>query len=66
MTMTTDLTPLLKHLKLGAMLNTLPERIALAAGSNWTTPPSSKSSSATRSTAGPTGASRRGCTSWLQ
>ena len=30
MTMTTDLTPLLKHLKLGAMLNTLPERIALA------------------------------------
>ena len=30
MTRTTDLTPLLKHLKLGAMLNTLPERIALA------------------------------------
>ena len=30
MTRSIDLTPLLKHLKLGAMLNTLPERIALA------------------------------------
>ena len=30
MTSTTELTPLLKRLKLGAMLNTLPERIALA------------------------------------
>ena len=30
MTVTTELTPLLKRLKLGAMLNTLPERIALA------------------------------------
>ena len=29
MTTATDLTPLLKRLKLGAMLNTLPERIAL-------------------------------------
>ena len=30
MTTATELTPLLKRLKLGAMLNTLPERIALA------------------------------------
>ena len=30
MTTVTDLSPLLKHLKLGAMLSTLPERIALA------------------------------------
>ena len=32
------------------------------AGSSWTTPPSWRSSSRTRSTAGPTGVSRRGCT----
>ena len=30
MTITTELTPLLKRLKLGAVLNTLPERVALA------------------------------------
>ena len=48
MTMTTDLTPLLKRLQLGPMAATLPERIALAAGSSWTTPPSSRSSSRTR------------------
>ena len=30
MTTTTELTPLLKRLKLGAVLNTLPERVALA------------------------------------
>lgn len=30
MTSTNDLTPLLKRLKLGAVLNTLPERLALA------------------------------------
>ena len=29
MTTTTELTPLLKRLKLGAVLNTLPERVAL-------------------------------------
>ena len=32
MTTTTELTPLLKRLKLGAVLNTLPERVALARG----------------------------------
>ncbi len=30
MTTTTELTPLLKRLKLGAVLNTLPERVTLA------------------------------------
>ena len=37
MTTTTELTPLLKRLKLGAVLNTLPERVALARRSSSTT-----------------------------
>ena len=43
MTTTTELTPLLKRLKLGAVLNTLPERVALAAGIRSTTHPSCRS-----------------------
>ena len=52
MTRTTELTPLLKSLNLGA----------LAAKSKWITPHSWRSSSATRSIASPTVASNSGCT----
>ena len=45
---TAELRPLLKRLKLGPMLNTLPERIALARRDGSTTPTSCRSSSPTR------------------
>jgi hypothetical protein len=44
MSSSNDLTPLLKRLKLGAVLNTLPE----LEESNWTMPPSYRSSWLTR------------------
>ena len=46
MTTTTELTPLLKRLKLGAVLNTLPERVgrrSRTSGSRSTTHPSCRS-----------------------
>ena len=48
MSKTAELTPLLKRLQLEPMAATLPERIALAAGSSRTAPLSWRSSSATR------------------
>ena len=49
MTRNAELAPLLKRLKFGPMLDTLPQRIAPGpAGSSWTTPLSWRSSSPTR------------------
>ena len=45
---TSDLRPLLKRLKLGRMLDTLPERIALARATTSTTRTSCRSCSSTR------------------
>ena len=38
MTTTSELKPLLKRLRLGYLLNTLPERLALAGGTSWIMP----------------------------
>ena len=58
MTRVTELTPLLKQLRLGQMATTLPSASPWPVVSSWTTPPSWRSSSATRSTAAPTAASK--------
>ena len=39
MTTTSELKPVLKRLRLGYMLNTLPERLAWPGGTSWTMPP---------------------------
>ena len=61
MTRTTELTPLLKSLKLGALAATLPERIALARREQLDYVSFLEISSATRSIAAPTGAPNSGC-----
>ena len=61
MTRTTELTPLLKSLKLGALRPPCPSVSPWPEGSSWTTPHSWKSSSATRSIAALTGAPNSGC-----
>lgn len=57
---TPELQTLLRRVKLGRCLDTLPERLALARTDNWATPSSSSSSSLMRSAAAkaaqPTGA----------